>query len=70
MKAKLVRERMEIGSPVLKTIKGLGRFYSPSYRWVDCFKVIDPHGRELQPWMRIREAYKYCKEQGWDYEVV
>ncbi len=62
--ATLVRERMEVGSPVRRK-HGM----SPSYRWVDCFKVLDPQGREIQPWMRIREAYAYCKQQGWGYVI-
>jgi hypothetical protein len=36
-----------------------------SYRWVDGFKVINPKGHELQPYMRKREARAFCKAQGW-----
>ena len=63
------KTKMEVGSPRRRFSKLMGWWYQPGYRWVDCFKVIDPQGREIQPWMRIREAYAFCKSQGWGYVI-
>ena len=69
MTATLVREQMEVGSPRRRYSKLMGWWYQPSYRWVACFKVITPEGHELQPWMRIREAYAYCRQMGWKWVI-
>lgn len=66
MKAKLITSQMEIGSPRKTRSHG----FQPSYRWVECYKVIDPQGREMQPYMRKREAVKFCKLNKWEYEIV
>ena len=47
--------QVEVGSPA----KG--------YRWVNGFEIIQPNGLALYPYMRIREAKKFCKDQGWSY---
>lgn len=68
--ATLVHVQMEVSHSRLRPSLLLGRmWYQPGYRWVNGFKVIDPQGREIQPYMRIREAYAYCKEQGWSFRV-
>jgi hypothetical protein len=59
--AKLIPVRMEIG--------GMSHG-KPSYRFVDGLQIRQPNGLLLFPYMRIREAKRYCKEQGWAYEEV
>ncbi len=54
--ATLQRTQIEIPRPVR------GR---PSYVWVEGVYVIQPDGKTLFPPMRIREARKFCKAQGW-----
>lgn len=60
-KAKLVPVKMEVPRP---------SHGKPGYAWVDGFKVVTPEGSELQPYMRVNEAKRFCKDQGWSYEIV
>lgn len=56
--ATLIPTQMEVGCT---------RHGKPSYRWVPALKVITPDGKEIQPYMRIREARAFCKAQGWQW---
>lgn len=55
--AKLRRVMMEVGTG------------KPGYKWVEGYEVTQPNGRALQPYMRKREAKKFCKAQGWSWIV-
>ena len=54
--AKLFPVQIEVGA----LIRG-----RPAYRWVEGYKIINPQGHELQPYLRKREAVAFCKESGW-----
>ena len=41
------------------------RHGKPSYVWRPGVKVVTPEGQEMQPYMGVREARAFCKQQGW-----
>lgn len=40
------------------------------YKLAKGYIVYTPEGNELQPYMRCREAIRFCKAQGWKYQIV
>jgi hypothetical protein len=46
-----------------------GKAHGRTHQWVEGFMVVNPQGRELQPYMRKREARRFCKSQGWAAQV-
>lgn len=65
--ALLVPVQIEVSRNVRVRRRG-GDLLRRRFDWVDGYKIV-VDGKELQPYMRKRDAVAFCKKQGWTYSL-